>query len=358
MTLLWLPTLDTLFQIDRTPPRSEHRAMAACPSFPFHLHGLRDYFFRLDAYFNDHFGFRNCLIKWNNELKEVAFHESSPHVLVGKDGWLFLTDNRMIGHYSGQFLFTQEELHEWQLLLEKRRDWLARRGISYLFVVAPDKHSIYPEELPDWLVKVHSQTKLDQFFAYMHEHSTVALVDLREVIRNSNEIHPTYLKTDTHWNFFGSFVTYQELIRTLAKQSPGLEPMPLSSFTVINERQPGGDLDRFLGSSMTETNAYDFIPKPGIPSFSEKLALDENAGPKLTTNPKVQGRLIVFQDSFGRRWIPFMGYNFNKVTYLWQYNLNPAWIEQDKPNIVVNEMVERFFNTENPKLLMVRESLN
>ncbi|MEI9865253.1 MAG: hypothetical protein WDN00_12025 [Limisphaerales bacterium] len=45
---------------------------------------------------------------------------------------------------------------------KKRRDWLAKRGIAYLFVVAPDKHSIYPEELPGWAVKVRPQTKLDQ----------------------------------------------------------------------------------------------------------------------------------------------------------------------------------------------------
>ncbi len=108
----------------------------------------------------------------------------------------------MIDHYSGQLQFTPEQLHDWQVLLEKRRDWLARRGIAYVFVVAPDKHTIYPEELPNWVTKVRPQTKLDQFYDYMHAHSTVPVLDLREIVRGGKKTCPTYFQTDTHWNFF------------------------------------------------------------------------------------------------------------------------------------------------------------
>ncbi|MEI9865254.1 MAG: hypothetical protein WDN00_12030 [Limisphaerales bacterium] len=39
------------------------------------------------------------------------------------------------------------------------------------------------------------------------------------------------------------------------------------------------------------------------------------------------------------RWagIPFLGYHFNEVAYVWQYDLDPLWVERMKPDMVINE---------------------
>jgi alginate O-acetyltransferase complex protein AlgJ len=362
MALLWLPGLDSVFHFDWTPPRSENRAIAAYPKFQPGWHGMQAYVVGLEAYFNDHFGCRKCLVQWNNKLRWSLFKEQNTRgVLVGKDGWLFMTEAQMIDHYSGQLQFTPTQLHDWQVLLEKRRDWLARRGIPYLFVVAPDKQTIYPEDLPDWITKVRPQTKLDQFFTYMHAHSTVPVLDLRNVVRDAKQMSPTYLKTDTHWNFIGGFAAYQELVQTLAHQVPAmkLEPMPLASFRLTNWLTPGGDLARILGLSMSESNAYFLMPNPELPQFITKLPPpDHPKEPAFSNNPKVKGNLILFHDSFAGAWIPFLGYHFNRITYLWQYDLDPVWIERDKPDVVVTEMLERFFNISDPKKMMAKEALN
>jgi hypothetical protein len=361
MVLLWLPSLDSIFHFDWTPPRSENRAMAVFPKPPQNWHGLQAYISGLEAYFNDHFGCRKCLVQWHNKLQWALFKDrNTRNVLVGKNGWLFTTDAQMIDHYSGQLQLTQEELHDWQVLLEKRRDWLAKRGIAYLFVVPPDKHTIYPEELPDWVTKVRPQTMLDQFFAYMHEHSTVHVLDLRHALIEAKKIHPDYLKTDTHWNFFGGFIAYQEVMRALDQEVPGVEPpLPLSDFTMTKRPEPGGDLARILGLSMAESNAYVPVPKPGLPKFTTTHGpTDRPKDPRITDNPLAKGRVFIFHDSYGLSWVRFLGYNFNHVTYRWQYDINPAWIEQDKPNIVINEMLERFFNIEHPKEMMEKEGLN
>ena len=358
--MLALPMLDTFCHLDPTKPRNENRAMAVLPQPPSDRHGLQTYVGGLENYFNDHFGFRKCLVQWNNKFRASLFKDKGTRdVLIGKNGWLFYTMGDAIDHYSGLLQFTPEQLHDWQVLLEKRRDWFARRGIAYLFVVTPDKHTIYPEELPDWAVKVHPQTKLDQFVAYMREHPTVPILDLRQVVRDAKEMRPTYLKTDSHWNFFGSFVAYQELIRTLAAQLPGLEPLPLASFTPTNRLQPGGDLARFLGVSLVEGNFFSFDPKPGLPQFTTQMSPpDHPKDPKSTTNPQAKGRVIVFQDSFAMGWIQFLGYHFNQVTYLWHYDLDAAWIEREHPELVISEMNERLFNIEDPKKLMDKEALN
>jgi alginate O-acetyltransferase complex protein AlgJ len=366
MTILWLPTLDTFFHLDWTLARSENRALAAFPKTPSDWHELRGYVAGLEAYFNDHFGCRKCLVQWYNKVRWSVFRiENTRNVLVGKDGWLFYTQAEMIDHYSGLLQFTPEQLHDWKVLLEKRRDWLVRRGIAYLFVVTPDKHTIYPEELPDWVKKVRPQTKLDQFVAYMRTNSTVPVLDQREVLIQARQTCPTYYKTDVHWNFFGGFVAYQQLVQTLAKQRPGLEPLPLTAFTLTNaiptagDFARGGDMARMLGLTMIESNYYTLTPKIELPQFTFKEPPPERVHePRFTNNPQAKGRMIIFHDSFALNWIQFLGYQFNQVTYLWKYDLDPVYVERDKPDIVVNEMNERFFNTENPAKLMAKEALN
>jgi hypothetical protein len=247
------------------------------------------------------------------------------------------------------------------VLLEKRRDWLARRGVAYVFVVTPDKQSIYPEELPSWVKKVRPETTLDQFFAYMRTNSTVPVLDVRDVVCDAKRIDPTYLKTDTHWNLLGGFVTYQELLQTIASQMPALKlkPLPMTEFILTNQLQPGGDLARMLGTSMIESNAYFFTPKPELPKFTTQMpSVEHYKDPGFLNNPQAQGRLILFHDSFAGSWIPFLGYHFNQITTRWQYDLDPVCVDQGKPDIVVTEMLERFFNIEDPKIMMAKEALN
>jgi alginate O-acetyltransferase complex protein AlgJ len=367
MGLLWLPGFDSIFHFDWSRTPTENRVLATFPVVPASWRGVQAYVNGLETYFNDHFGCRKCLLQWHNKMRWALFKEHyTSNVLVGKEGWLFYTVGDMIDHYSGRLQFTPEELHDWQVLLEKRRDWLAKQGIAYLFVVTPDKQTIYPEYLPDWLrkAKIRSQTKLDQFVTYMHEHSTVPILDQRKVVRDAKPICPTFFKTDVHWNPFGAFVAYQQLMQTLAQQRPDLDkPLPFSAFTLTNlvgsGMATGGDMARMLGVRMTESNAYCLFLKSGTPKFTSKLAPpDRPKAPKFTDNPSAKGSLLIFQDSFAMNWLQFLGYHFNHVAYLWQYDLDPAYIEQHKPDIVVNEMNERFFNTEDPKKLMAKEALN
>src|SRR5436190_21050559 len=104
----------------------------------------------------------------------------------------------MVEHYTGLARFSEQELKDWQELLEGRRDWLARRGCKYLFVVPPDKHSVYPEYLPDWLIKSETPSKVQQLIAHMKAHSTVPTLDLREALVEAKQGAVLYQMTDTH----------------------------------------------------------------------------------------------------------------------------------------------------------------
>ena len=366
LTALWLPTLDSFFDLDKAPWLNEKRTPAPFPKIVLNATDLLALPAGLEAYYNDHFGFRRRLIRWEQHWKQDVFKESSrPDVMIGSDGWLFLTAMHMIENYRGVKRFTPDELQSWRSLLEKRRDWLIQRGIKYLFVIPPDKHSIYPEYLPTWMPEKGAETKLDQFFAYMKAHSTVDVLDLRPALLEAKKTARTYLYTDTHWNSFGGFIGYQSLMRALTRQFPDLDgPLPLDAFELTPLKETGGDLSTMLGQDMAEREGFQLTARPPLqfPSAREDINIYARQWPKYmepiyTENPTGKNRLLMFHDSFSNSWVPFLGYHFKRVVYLWTYIWNSSVIEKEKPDIIVDEMLERSFNETDPKQLMKEDGL-
>lgn len=359
---LLLPLLDMAFHVDPTSPPSENRLLAAFPPRPDGMAGLKKFLAGWEAYFNDHFGCRKVLVMWHNKLKWSLFEEKNArNVLVGTGGWMFMSEKRMVEHFRGALQLTEPELNDWQKLLEHRRDWLAQRGIKYLFVLAPDKHSIYPEYLPAWLKDLGGRTKADQFFAYMKAHSTVEVLDLRPALLAAKKSAPVYLKTDTHWNQLGVFIACENIIQTLAQhQLPGLVPVAVDSFDRTNRLEAGGDLVNMRGIriSMAESNAVFLTPKPELPALETFIPTGEHVmDPAIAKNSRGGRLAMVHTDSFGRGWIPFLGYQFGEADFFWQYHLDGPLIERQKPVVVINEMLERFFNVTDPRELFSKDVL-
>src|SRR4030095_3502953 len=98
---------------------------------------------------------------------------------------------------------------------------------------------------------------------------------------------------------------------------------------------------------------------PKVTSRSEPALLPrkwpKDMDPMITQNKNAQGKAVIFHDSFGRSWTEFLAYHFETTVYLWQYNLAPAFIEREKPTLVINEIVERVFNTEDPEKLLISD---
>ena len=350
---LWLPTLDTFFHFDHTPPFNEKRELAKLPQIKYGLVGLKKYAAGLDAYFNDHFGCRNRLILWHTKWTHDFLRSSRvPKVLIGKDGWLYWAGDQMAEHYQGVNQFTPQELVAWKTLLENRRDWLAQRGIKYIFTVAPDKQSIYPEYLPDWMTKERPDTKLDQLFAYMRAYSSVAVLDLRPALREGKLTAPTYFQNDTHWNSFGGFLACQEIAKSLSKELPGIQPLSLASFELKNTPGNFGDLAMFLGMNLTENKAVYLYPKKSLPVLQMSEQLEDKHGCFYSINSAASDGAMVFRDSFAFFMEPFLGYHFGRVDYIWSQRLSMRLIEQKKTIVVISEIVERDFNVRNPKEMM------
>jgi len=65
-------------------------------------------------------------------------------------------------------------------------------------------------------------------------------------------------------------------------------------------------------------------------------------------NPKVLDssnlKLVMFRDSYANYLIPFLNMHFKKAVYVWNYEFMNQLVEEEKPNIVVFESLERFLS--------------
>ena len=363
---LWLPTADTFLHLDRTPSPNENRAPARFPEFKPDFDAMRGFVSGIESYYGDHFGFRNRLVAWEHHWKWQCFRASrTTDVLVGKSGWLFFGGGTVMDDIMGNKPFTDGQLKAWRDLLQLRQDWLAQRGIRYLFVIPPDKHTIYPEHLPDWLAgAARPPRRLDQFLQYMKAHSDVRVLDLRQTLVDAKKDARIYQQTDTHWNEMGAFLACRRIVEEAAALGFDARPVPLSAFQISSKDEPSGDLALILGrhETMIEPDLPSISPKPPLtgPRIFADASLPAKSwirghGPLVSDNPAATGKVVMFRDSFAIHLSRFLGYSFGRVTYIWQQNWDKRIIESEKPDFVMDEMLERFVITRDPLELMKKD---
>ena len=358
LVLIWMPTADIFLHLDRAIAPAENRSPARFPIFQRSLQGTREFFAGLDSYFSDHFGFRKRLVHWEQRWKWLIFRDSKPSTAIaGTDGWLYYSGGLMIEDVMGNRPFTEAELRGWRDLLAGRRDWLARRGIRYLFVIAPDKHTIYPEHLPVWLATAaRPPRRLEQFVNYMSANSDLPILDLRDTLLAEKKNARVYLQTDTHWNDRGAFAASRRIVETLSSQAMPLAPLDLSDFQTLTVDQRAGDLARMLAREnfLSEKGALVVEPRANLPRIQSRTESVPGTPwipgtePQVTENPAKTGRVVVFRDSFATSLVKFLGHDFNRVIYLWRQNWDKNLIEREKPDIVIDEMIERVLISRDP----------
>ncbi|PKO22298.1 MAG: hypothetical protein CVU38_10120, partial [Chloroflexi bacterium HGW-Chloroflexi-1] len=207
----------------------EKRQLAPFPGVPRSLSALVEFPDGFEAFYNDHFGFRERLVYLYNVLNVRLGVSPTEKVLVGKDGWFFYAnreDGNVIQDYRNNDPLTASDLAAWQADLEQKYRWLHAQGIAYLFVIVPNKHTIYAEYLPDYITKVGAQSRADQLVEYLAAHTAVPVLDLRPVMLAAKGSGPLlYDRTSTHWNAWGANLAQAAIATTLAAQLPAIAPV-------------------------------------------------------------------------------------------------------------------------------------
>lgn len=333
----------------------ENRAMAPKPNLHLIIDSLPRYAREFESYYNDAFGFRHDLIRWNNRLRLALFNESTVRgVRVGREGWLFYANEFVLEDYEHMVLFKPEELQKIRRNMEARAAWLRQKGIQLYLLAVPEKSTIYPEYLPAVIHKVGSQSRLDQVLTCLAGCPGLTLIDTREALLRAKPRQRLYHRTDSHWNDYGAFIAYGELMDHVARQYPGIgkQKRTLDDYTVFVAQGEGGDLAGMLSlrdvipeERITLTPRFVSLAVNGVRSYKDPVDLKEYPGRDMVvkeTHDRALPRALIFRDSFSWALIPFVAESFDSSVFVWTFDFSRALVENETPDIVVIECAERY----------------
>jgi len=351
--------------------RTEKRRASPFPKLEGHWHGplwvprkgtMLEFPSTFEVWFNDHLGDRRQIIGVRNlttytglasetVVRPQQGQARNAQVIIGREGWLFATVENLVDDFRCSKPFSEAELDRWEQVLVARHNWLARRGIKYVLMIAPNSHTIYGEYMPRNLTKVNSYSRTDQLLARLRERTDLVTVDPRARLIAGKTNWPTYHKTDTHWNDYGAFLAYEHLCQALQGWYPALRPWRIDDYHVTVCEAEGQELSHAVESIVRfPEQMVKLAPKQ--PRRAQAVGnLPVSAGEsRITNQPQAElGRAVVLNDSFFWALWPFVSEHWQHVRYAWTADFPIDLIEQERPEIVIQEMVERRLMIYDPK---------
>ncbi|PZV17328.1 MAG: hypothetical protein DCF20_05685 [Pseudanabaena sp.] len=334
---------------NRKESATEKRKLAEFPELKWDRKTITKFPSQFESFFNDHFGLRDQLTQLYSLYSIVLRSSSNPKVLIGLEDWLFYVnpaEGDSLEDYRRNDPLTPEELRSWKIALESKYKLLKEKGITYLFIVVPDKYSIYPEYMPKHIRQVGKQTRLDQLIDYMQD-SEVQVLDLRPALLAAKPQGQLFYKTDTHWNDFGAAIAHSEIIRTIQKIYPNLSPINYSFEDFVLREYKSGDIANMLNISYFLKEMVPELRKP-LPACHKYISEESSNDPmKVTffTECRVDApRVLIFRDSFFIALQPYISQYFAKTVYVWEWpdlKLLNRHLQYNRPDIVIEARVER-----------------
>ncbi len=340
---------------------SEQRPRRQLPPLTLDAPGLRAFFGAVEAYWADRVPGRLQLMSVRAALSGWLGQSLNPELVVmGKGGWLFFGNQagRGLDQHRGLVRLSDSQLADLDGYFAAMARALAARQTPFVVAIAPDKHSIYPDYLPDYLATA-GDTPFDQFLRQNHDFH---LVNLRDELRRARQTAPIplYSKTDSHWNEYGAYLGYRAIMAAL----PPLLGAACVAASVEDFRPLDGhsrsDLALRAGPGFRFGDTYWYLRRDLLPGWVQVEnredqttrrwpASDANrisAQPSLTvTREGHSGTLLVLGDSFTEALTPYLNNTFGRVVYQ-HYSLRQAeglepLVAQFAPDAVVYVLVER-----------------
>jgi alginate O-acetyltransferase complex protein AlgJ len=359
LCLIGLPFAGTFLRVTPESVLIENRRLAGFPTVQPTWASLTTFPARAEDYIKDNFGFRSTLIRGYNSLKVFWLHAvPNDQVINGKDGWYFYSPEAFAADKSGVRQISQFQVERWRDDFVAKKRFMEARGVKYLIVIVPDKQDVYPEFLPDSARRFHDVKLLSRFLAQLQTNGKLPILDLQPVLIAAKGVGRLYEKTDAHWNDLGALIAANSIVDKMRVWFPEIRPLDISLREMKTESGDGGDLAKMLGlqdkireeriiCSADLLGGFKAVP----PKFSFPLNLPPIKTPSAEEAIKSNNSRValVSVDSFGARLGPYLRCAFQRTVHLAPgfdascEDMLPAAVEKEKPDIYIEEMVERYF---------------
>lgn len=295
------------------------------------------------------------------------------NVIIAKKGWLFAGDGRS----SGKPLTNKREgiqptrmavLAQFVTWTSAWDQWLKQNGVQeFRIMVGPDKDSIYPEFLPDWvdpakdqLTDILARSLSPNLYVNLYPPLLATKAEYAKKERPLNVYYPT----DSHWNWLGAWAAMSALQENLSASQPQLKWLdPSLGQVAAVEQKPRFDINKFVymdGILPDEEVHLEFHQQPRLKTeffnfnTGQPLTMDDPNVYNVPHTPILmkteealnKKRVLWLHDSFGFAMMPYMRATFSEIVDIHPlYTTNEQiadLVKRFKPDYVFVTSVERY----------------
>lgn len=301
-----------------------------------------------DEYLSSKIGFKNRLIKLNNQLNYSLFNKTNANdVIIGKNEMLI--PEVYIKSYYGLDAISNERIDDFTEKLIVIQDSLNKKNKLLVVMIAPGKVSVYPENVPDKYNRLYKRQENNyDKIKKASEGKGLQLFDMSVFLKQekAKSKHPVFPSKGLHWSGYSVAKVTDTLLKYLDAKTPyNIPTIQLKEGKTTKENYRFTDYD--IGEAMnllwnvSNDNLY-------YPIIEYKT--------KNKKKPTVLGVGDSFIQSF-YGFYPTFDSSFSDQSQLWFYNkiidwperirqhqIKSSWLdlktEIEKTDIVILEMSE------------------
>lgn len=290
-----------------------------------------DFLNDLGEYFTAHFAFRPQMVSSNALIYGKLFGTSTTdQVLIGKNNWMYYTET--LNDYTGQHLMTERALKNVVHNLALMQKYVESRGSEFLLVIAPNKNSIYDENMPYYYRKRTGKNNYERLMPLL-DSAGIHYTDLFTAFAESDEV--LYLERDSHWTNKGAVLVYNQIMENTDLDYETYEHIP---YEVKKDHM--GDLTEMLYPENSEPDENEYYQKKWLHSYNNEVT--DNMDDWIeTSSPKSDACLLMYRDSFGESVLPFLAEEFGNAYFSRLVPYNLLNVDGYQPDYTVIERTER-----------------
>jgi hypothetical protein len=316
---------------------------------------------QLEQFLIDHFPGREKALLAMNYLRHHWLDISSSKIVVGKGDWLFYAGDETFEDFLGLRNFSEIELERWTGKRISRSSALRMNGVEYLFLVTPNKSTVYPEMLPKSIQFLKGPSRLEQIDSVLQNHPNIDYENLKNrLLVKKKQGEQVYWKRDSHFSASGYEVMSDAIYRFAESRLDSSSFANSVPWIRRERRKRNSDGIELLGlSNLIQEPPVELIEVEFPPNYREvsplwfdrwtKFSPDHYAHPLVTERKSGKGTVIIMGDSFLRssglndRILP-VSLAFKRCICFWgSLPLSELleYVEKEKPDLVIEQCVER-----------------
>lgn len=314
---------------------------------------VNDFVESAETYLDKRIGFRSELLELYQQMNDKLFSEMEhPIHMYGKDGHMFYKADLYINDYQHLNL-DADWAKGFAEGIKSFQDYSESKDKTFIYMLLPDKKTIYGEYFPDGYNVLGEESRTDQVLSFLDENNVNYYWAKDRMLKGKESMLVNNKKYDiTHWNENGTFIVLQELFEKLRESHPEIKPLDINDFEVTEE-------------IMEKLANSDFVINEAVPLYTPKennAVLDRSWRETHKTifpgeqihyfsyhyNPQNEDkpRILVIHDSYLAEKEKFFTGSFGEVFFIHRYNiynleLFEYYVDHIDPDIIVYENPER-----------------